>query len=122
MSSRVGVSTQVAALRNMLFGESGDEVLKSVRKVGLFYYIELTLISSIKGQTTLVIDVESADIMATLLQLKDEYEANSGRELRMTFAGATEAHILAHEIARAGVSVIVTQSKPYPSTWEQRRM
>jgi imidazolonepropionase-like amidohydrolase len=106
MSSRVGVSTQVAALRNMLFAESGDEVLKSVRK----------------GQTTLVIDVESADIMATLLQLKDEYEANSGRELRMTFAGATEAHILAHEIARAGVSVIVTQSKPYPSTWEQRRI
>jgi hypothetical protein len=67
----------------------------------------------------LVVDVESADIMATLLQFKDEYEANSGRELHMTFAGATEAHILAHEIARAGVSVIVTQSKLFPSTWEQ---
>ncbi|KAG1827620.1 uncharacterized protein BJ212DRAFT_1256353 [Suillus subaureus] len=106
MSSRVGVSTQVAALRNMLFGEGGDEILRSVRK----------------GKTTLVVDVESADIMATLLRLKDEYEAHSGRELRMTFAGATEAHIIAHEIARAGVSVIVTQSKPYPSTWEQRRI
>ncbi|KAG1832110.1 hypothetical protein EV424DRAFT_1313531 [Suillus variegatus] len=106
MSSRIGVSTQVAALRNMLFGEGGDEVLRSVRK----------------GQTTLVLDVESADIMATLLRLKDEYEAHSGRELHLTFAGATESHLLAHEIARAGVSVIVTQSKPYPSTWEQRRI
>ncbi|KAG1855024.1 hypothetical protein F4604DRAFT_1801268 [Suillus subluteus] len=106
MSSRVSVSTQVAALRNMLFGEGGDKVLRSVRK----------------GKTTLVVDVESADIMATLLRLKDEYEAHSGRELRMTFAGATEAHILAHEIARAGVSVIVTQSKPFPSTWEQQRI
>ncbi|KAG1742007.1 hypothetical protein EDB19DRAFT_2038647 [Suillus lakei] len=106
MSSRVGVSTQVAALRNMLFGEGGDEVLRSIRK----------------GKTTLVVDVESADIMATLLRLKDEYEAHSGRELRMTFAGATEAHLLAHEIAKAGVSVIVTQSKPFPSTWEQRRI
>ncbi|KAG1849280.1 hypothetical protein DFJ58DRAFT_795038 [Suillus subalutaceus] len=106
MSSRVSVSTQIAALRNMLFGEGGDKVLRSVRK----------------GKTTLVVDVESADIMATLLRLKDEYEAHSGRELRMTFAGATEAHILAHEIARAGVSVIVTQSKPFPSTWEQQRI
>jgi hypothetical protein len=35
MSSRVGVSTQVAALRNMLFGEGGDKVLRRVRKVGL---------------------------------------------------------------------------------------
>ncbi|KAG0708992.1 hypothetical protein DFH29DRAFT_821582 [Suillus ampliporus] len=107
MSSKVGVSTQVAALRNiLLFGEGPDEVLESVRK----------------GKTTLVVDVESADIMATLLWLKDEYEAHSGRELRLTFAGATEAHLLAHEIARAGVSVIVTQSKPFPWTWEQRRI
>ncbi|KIK33891.1 hypothetical protein CY34DRAFT_98856 [Suillus luteus UH-Slu-Lm8-n1] len=106
MSSKVGVSTQVAALRNMLFGEGGDKVLRRVRK----------------GTTTLVVDVESADIMATLLRLKDEYEARSGRDLRMTFAGATEAHLLAHEIAKAGVSVIVTESKPFPSTWEQRRI
>lgn len=106
MSSRVSVSTQVAALRNMLFGDGGDEVLRRVRK----------------GETTLVVDVESADIMATLLRLKDEYEAHSSRELRLTFAGATEAHILAHEIAKAGVSVIVTQSKPFPTTWEQRRI
>ncbi|KAG2121914.1 hypothetical protein DEU56DRAFT_89089 [Suillus clintonianus] len=106
MSSKVGVSTQVAALRNMLFGEGGDEVLRSVRK----------------GKTALVVDVESADIMATLLRLKDEYEAHSGRELQLTFACATEAHLLAHEIAKAGVSVIVTQSKPFPFTWEQRRI
>ncbi|KAG2135195.1 uncharacterized protein EDB93DRAFT_1254338 [Suillus bovinus] len=106
MSSSIGVSTQVAALRKMLYGKGGDEVLGSVRQ----------------GETMLVVDVESADIMATLLRLKDEYEAHSERELRMTFAGATESHLLAHEIARAGVSVIVTQSKPFPSTWEQRRI
>ncbi|KAG1765832.1 hypothetical protein EV702DRAFT_1272051 [Suillus placidus] len=124
ISSRIGVSTQVAALRNMLFGEGGDEVLRSVRKVGMFYpsCVEWTLISRVESTTTLVVDVESADIMATLLRLKDEYEAHSARELRMTFAGATEAHLLAHEIARTGVSVIVTQSKSYPWTWEQRRI
>ena len=75
-----------------------------------------------QGETTLVVDVENADIMATLLRLKDEYETHSGGKLRLTFSGATEAHLLAHEIAKAGVSVIVTQSKPFPETWEQRRM
>lgn len=67
-------------------------------------------------------DVENVDIMATLLRLKDEYETHSGGKLRLTFSGATEAHLLGHEIARAGVSVIITQSKPFPETWEQRRM
>src|SRR5258707_593146 len=36
MSARAGVSTQVAALRNMLFGEGRDEVLSRVRKVCAF--------------------------------------------------------------------------------------
>jgi len=40
----------------------------------------------------------------------------------LTFSGGTEAHLLAHEIAKAGVSVIVTQSKPFPKTWEQQRI
>ncbi|OAX43849.1 hypothetical protein K503DRAFT_765464 [Rhizopogon vinicolor AM-OR11-026] len=106
MNAKAGVSTQIAALRNILFGEGRDEVLSRVRK----------------GETTLVVDVENADIMATLLRLKDEYEAHSGEKLRLTFSGATEAHLLAHEIARAGVSVIVTQSKPFPETWEQQRI
>ncbi|KAG1727960.1 uncharacterized protein EDB91DRAFT_1315483 [Suillus paluster] len=94
MYSRVGVSMQVGALRNMLFGEGGDHVLRSVRK----------------GKSTLVVNIENADIMVTLLRLKDEYEGHSGRVLCLTFARATEAHILAHEIVKAGVSVIVTQT------------
>ncbi|OAX33578.1 hypothetical protein K503DRAFT_700202 [Rhizopogon vinicolor AM-OR11-026] len=106
MKASASVSTQIAALRNMLFGEGEDEVLRRVRK----------------GETTLVVDVENADIMATLLRLKDEFESHSGRRLRLTFSGGTEAHLLAHEIAKAGVSVIVTQSKPFPKTWEQQRI
>ncbi|KAG1739632.1 hypothetical protein EDD22DRAFT_959342 [Suillus occidentalis] len=91
MSSKVGVSTQVAALRNMLFGEGGDKVLRCVRK----------------GITTLVVDVESAEL----------WRRYFGSRMR-----ATEAHLLAHEIAKAGVSVIVTESKRFSSTWEQRRI
>jgi hypothetical protein len=60
--------------------------------------------------------------MASLLHLKAEYDHKSNRPLRLTFAGATEAHLLAKEIGDAGVSVILTPSRPFPHTWDQRRM
>lgn len=60
--------------------------------------------------------------MATLISLKKQYEAQAKLTLRMTFAGASEAHILAKEIANAGVSVIITSPRPLPATWSQQRM
>ena len=48
----------------------------------------------------LVIEVDSADIMATLLVLKAEAEDRWGTTMRMVFSGATEAHILAKEIGK----------------------
>jgi len=74
-----------------------------------------------------VIDVESADIMATLLRLKAEVEhkifteTNIHKELKFTFSGATEAHILARELRHAKVGVLV-HPRPYPYAWESRRM
>ncbi|KAM6500167.1 hypothetical protein JOM56_003181 [Amanita muscaria] len=50
----------------------------------------------------------NADIMATLVVLKACYEDFKGRGLRLTFAGAAEAHLMADKIAEARVSVIVT--------------
>ncbi|KIJ09655.1 hypothetical protein PAXINDRAFT_87177, partial [Paxillus involutus ATCC 200175] len=104
-NNAASVSTQIAALRTMLLGQGNDPMLSRVRA----------------GTATLVVDVDSADIMATLLHLKREYEQVSGNILQLTFAGALESHLVAKEIANAGVSVIVTQPKPYPDTWDQRR-
>jgi len=51
MNARTSVSTQIAALRNMLFGEGGDEMLGRVRKVRAFFLFAflsyLTLISTL---------------------------------------------------------------------------
>lgn len=74
-----------------------------------------------QGLRTLVIHVDNADIMATLLRLKFEHESQLNK-LQMTFAGAIEAHLLAAEISKAGVSVILAPSRPYPSGWDQKRM
>ena len=48
----------------------------------------------------MIIEVSSADIMATLLQLKSDLEDQRGVRMKMVFAGATEAHLLAVEIGK----------------------
>lgn len=128
----VSVSTQVAALREALFGvesesqstSSGASAWQRVRDVRSFFFFrfEAGMTYMIQGQMTLVISVVNADIMSTLVHLKSEYEEMTGKILKMTFSGATEAHLLAKEIAAADISVILTSPRPYPGTWEQRRM
>ena len=81
----------------------------------------------VQGKVRLVVDVESADIMATLLRIKAEIEhkifteTNVHKELKLTFSRATEAHILARELKHAKVGVLV-HPRPYPYTWESKRM
>ncbi|KAJ7143728.1 hypothetical protein C8R44DRAFT_827345 [Mycena epipterygia] len=72
------VSTQIAALRNLLFYEDGS-------------------------------------------WLRVRAYTMARHPLRLTFAGALEAHLLATEIGRAGFSVIVAPGRPFPGTWEMRR-
>jgi hypothetical protein len=61
--------------------------------------------------------------MATLLSLKYEYEETTGKPLKLTFSGGREAHLIAKDIALAGVSVILTSPRPYHSgIWEERKL
>jgi hypothetical protein len=104
----VGVSTQISALRSVLFAPETEE--------------ETAWSRVREGKIPLVVSVESADAMSTLLSLKSEYEETTGQKLKLTFSGGSEAHLLANEIALADVSVILTSSRPYPRLWEQRRI
>lgn len=119
------VSTQIATLRRLLNYSKSDGWTR-VRKVtfhssSLVSDVLMRLLHS-KGTLPLVVNVENADIMATLLSLKSEYEASSGSSIHLTFTGASEAHLLAEEIGKADVSVVLTSLRPYPMTWEKRRM
>lgn len=60
--------------------------------------------------------------MATLIELKKEIETKHQTKIQLTFSGAAEAHLLAKEIAGAGVGVILIPSRPLPTTWKSRRM
>ncbi|KAJ7698620.1 carbohydrate esterase family 9 protein [Mycena rosella] len=108
MSSGISVSTQVATLRGLLLGEGEGDLAKRFADV-------------VAGKIPLVVDVESADIIASVLVLKKEVEAATGKTIRLTLAGATEAHLLAKEIGNAGVGVIIRQ-RPFPGSWEQKRI
>ncbi|KAK0189119.1 hypothetical protein F5146DRAFT_1058052 [Armillaria mellea] len=109
LNSPISVSTQIATLRRLLLGGGSGDLGTQFERVAA-------------GKIPLVIDVDNADIMASLIQLKSEIERTTGVPLRMTFAGAAEAHLLAAEIGYAGIGVVVVPSRPFPATWELRRI
>ncbi|KXN89583.1 hypothetical protein AN958_05450 [Leucoagaricus sp. SymC.cos] len=108
---RPSVNSQIATLRRLLYGWEAHE-----RVTGEWFQ------KAAEGVIPLVIDVHSADIMASLLILKADVEYKIGSRMRMTFSGATEAHMLAKEISNAGVGVILAPIRPFPTVWDQRRI
>ncbi|KAJ3769241.1 hypothetical protein FB446DRAFT_227416 [Lentinula raphanica] len=108
-SFSASVSTQIAMLRTMLDGGARGELGVQVAKV-------------LEGKMPLVIGVHSADIMASLIQLKAEIEGTTENTIKMTFAGGSEAHLLAKEIAAANVGVIIAPARSFPFFWDMRRI
>ncbi|KIJ61513.1 hypothetical protein HYDPIDRAFT_31124 [Hydnomerulius pinastri MD-312] len=108
-SGGASVSTQIAALRRLLLGPH-------VGERGTWFE------AVTNGKLPLVVNVKNADIIATLLKLKQEVEAASGTPMQMTLVGAAEAHLVAAELAAANVDVIVTPPRSFPFTWEGRRI
>ena len=52
-------------------------------------------------------NVDSADVMATLLKLKAEVEDAKGSTIKLVFSGATEAHLLAAEIGNPSPDIVL---------------
>ncbi len=75
-----------------------------------------------QGEVPLVIAAASADIIATLITLKAEAEAKLKTSLKFTIIGGAEAHILAKELGDANIGVILSPARPFPNSWEERRM
>ncbi|KAJ7054365.1 carbohydrate esterase family 9 protein [Mycena amicta] len=110
LNGRASVSTQIAALRGLLLGET-----QAKREVKSGFE------DAAKGKIPLVVHVENADIIASLILLKKEVEAAKQSTIRLSISGATEAHLLAAELGQAGVGVLLEQ-RPYPTSWEKRRV
>ncbi|KAG5648919.1 hypothetical protein DXG03_000268 [Asterophora parasitica] len=83
----ISVSTQIAALRRLLFGWETQD-----KETGYWFR------KAAEGVVPLVVEVDNANIMATLLILKVEVEDRIGSSMRLVFSGASEAHLLAQEL------------------------
>ncbi|KAF7323617.1 Carbohydrate esterase family 9 protein [Mycena kentingensis (nom. inval.)] len=105
MNLRASVSSQIGALKALLGSASGNSELA-------FDAESADLVAGIP----LVVRADNADIIASLLAIKSTYPA-----LRLVIAGGAEAHLLADELAAADVGVLI-EPRPYPGTWEQRRI
>ncbi|EPQ56066.1 hypothetical protein GLOTRDRAFT_15437, partial [Gloeophyllum trabeum ATCC 11539] len=103
------VSTQIAALRALLLGKGEGMSGEAFKRVA-------------EGRSTLVVKTNSADTISSLLLLKREVEAETRTPIKLTLLGASEAHLLAPEIADAGVGVVVAPVRSAPYTWDQRRI
>ncbi|KAG9316550.1 carbohydrate esterase family 9 protein [Chiua virens] len=100
------VSTQFAALRHLLLDATSGAPFDRVAK----------------GEIPVVVKTHGADMIASLVKLKKEVEASRNVQLKLTLAGAAEAHLLAKELAEANIGVIVTPSRPFPQTYVMRRI
>lgn len=83
----------------------------------------------VAGKLPLVIDVHSADAIASLLRIKADVEAAAGNttasshqdKIRLVIFGGAESHLLAKELAAANVAVILSPVFAFSETWDQRR-
>lgn len=81
----------------------------------------------VAGATPLVVDVHSADIIASVIRMKAEVDAATATErsttkgIRLVIYGGAESHLVAKELAAANVSVILAPLLAYGVSWDQRR-
>ncbi|KAK7444031.1 hypothetical protein VKT23_015428 [Stygiomarasmius scandens] len=131
----VGVSTQVGVLRKLVLGGGGS--WEDVRKGKLPLIIHVDNADIMATLTILKYEVEASFAgrlatsefvthpqthLASTSNSTPDTNHEKQAKLKMTFAGASEAHLLADEIARAGIAVILSPSRPFPRTWDARRI
>ena len=76
----------------------------------------------VEGTMPLVIEVHSADVIASLLRLKAEVDAAiNATSMRLVIVGGAESYMLADELAAANVGVVLAPLLSYSETWDQRR-
>lgn len=105
-NNKISSAAVVGVLRKLLMDETDKSDLQR-------YFKKIA-----RGEIPLVVAVHRADLMASLLNLKKEVAPG----MKMVFEGATEAWLIAADIKKADVGVIVNPPRSFPSTWDSRRV
>lgn len=82
----------------------------------------ITYLRHVQGEIPLVVETHSADIIATIILLKEDIEAEMGQAMKITILGGGEAHLLAEELVGADIGVVVSPPRPLAYSWDYRRV
>ncbi|GAA6021304.1 hypothetical protein JCM11491_005797 [Sporobolomyces phaffii] len=117
-SQEPSVSTEIAQLRSLLLAGLDSEQAATATRVEVDYF---GLVA--KGELPLVIEVDKADTIASLILLKHEVEAAAENRysMRWIISGGQEAHLVAAELARDSIGVILSPPRAFPESWDARR-
>ncbi|KAI0797030.1 hypothetical protein C8Q75DRAFT_796702 [Abortiporus biennis] len=100
----VSISAQIKVLRDLLL--KGEGVFGDVAK----------------GSLPLIVETGSADIIAAIVRLKRDVEGKLDAKLKLVISGASEAHLVADELAQENIGVILKPSHAFPDSWDERRI
>ncbi|WQF84287.1 Putative metal-dependent hydrolase, composite domain superfamily, amidohydrolase 3 [Colletotrichum destructivum] len=83
----------------------------------------------VNGDLPLVLTIHSADAIVAALRVKATVEealaakrqSTESTKLRVAIIGGAESHLVASELASAGVGVVLAPFQSYSNTWDQRR-
>ncbi len=109
------ISTEIAELRGLLLGGLAADVSDGQSSD----YFALAA----NGRIPLVINAAKADHLASLVRLKQEIERspNQSAPLNWVVHGGQEAHLVAPQLAAAGIAVILDPPRAFPGAWDERR-
>ncbi|KAH0421556.1 carbohydrate esterase family 9 protein [Colletotrichum camelliae] len=121
------ISAAVGDLRNKLLRAVASLALEKPINFEEKYSEAAFLREVVRGKKALAITVHSADTIAALLDVKSSIEDTikethpDGSRLRLAVVGGAEAHLVAKQLASAGVGVILAPSQSFAISWDQRR-
>ncbi|EFQ35553.1 amidohydrolase [Colletotrichum graminicola] len=118
------ISSAVGALRHSLL-----EAV-ATNDTGSDPYSEAAYLKKVvNGELPLVLTINSADTIANVLRVKATVEealaaksqSTKSPKLRVAIIGGAESHLVASELASAGVGVVLAPFQSFSYTWDQRR-
>ncbi|KAI1260268.1 amidohydrolase [Xylariaceae sp. FL1019] len=119
-NDKTSISSAVGLLRKKLLDAIHAETPKDVLSEAAF------LRKAVEGSLPIAIKVQSADTIASLLQVKKTVDkaiasANSGSGIKLVIIGGAESFMLADELAAATVGVVLSPLLSYRTSWDERR-
>lgn len=123
MSSAIGTLRQKLLDATSTLANSTEDSVKD--RFQESHYLHMV----VNGTLSLVITVNSADTIASIIRMKHDIEGlissldSSGtKNLHIIILGGAESHLVAPELAASNISVVLAPLLPYAQTWDQRRV